>query len=452
MIQVELKHWTNTDPYKQISWSATNYYNDHEMDFNGKPLDVENQLFLPAHHTTHEHFLFTYFIEGISVSGITFGIHLARNPFYNSEQRSGRFCFDMFSNPNYDQIQQYVCYYWPELSNKQIRTVMDFIRKGIDAFQNNLEKATEIAAEFIRQERTFASEKYIEKNAKKFAQEQLRNFVSTIFPTGDTFTIDLIALISDYWYAWNPPMLDLTQKLADCVIEKWPRMKYAFKRMPQQDYFVKLFNFSPNLVFKPREIVDEIKIHPETVYPDFNELHPVDSTLFHPKFMNNNLSEICSHIEISVATMGQDHRHRMIDQGEVKFKGNFYLPPIVKECGLENEASDLIRDWIRFYSDDTFPKTLVNMIVPYGAVVAYEKKSNFNPLFHEQFKRLCWCTQEEIFNLNRQKRQSVIKKIGEDHPLINMFSPPCIRCEKCTEGSRYCGRNRSKSPFIQRRI
>lgn len=92
------------------------------------------------------------------------------------------------------------------------------------------------------------------------------------------------------------------------------------------------------------------------------------------------------------------------------------------------------------------------MLALYGAVVAFEKKANFNGLFHEQIKRQCWCTQEEIFNLNLQQRSQVVKHVGEDHSLVTMFSPPCIRCGKCTEGNRYCGRDMEKSPFIQRKV
>jgi hypothetical protein len=451
MINVQLKHATNTDPYRQISWAARNCYLPHEADFDEKLLNVEDQLFATSHHTTHSHFYQTYFIEGISVSGITFGIHLPRNPFYNSEQRSGRFCIQMFLSPDYEKIEHYIQHYW-DLDERQLGYIMKFVKNGIGIFQDNLEKATKIAAEFIQRERPFANEKYIENNAPKFAQEQLRNFVSTIFPTGDTYTLSLLSLISNYAVAWNPPMFDLTQKMADLMISKSPEMQYAFNRGTDNEYFVKVINCVPTIIFKPSESIIDIKIHPDTVYPEFQDLHPVDKTLFHPKFMNNNMSEITSFVEISTATFGQDQRHRMIDQGEVVFTGDFYLSPIARECGLEKEAFDLMSEWLDFYSDDFYPKTLVNMIAPYGAMVSYEKKSNFNPLFHEQLKRLCWCTQEEIFNLNLQKRMEVINKYFYSHPLVEMFSPPCIRCGKCTEGNRYCGRDMTKIPFIQRKV
>ena len=88
MIKVQLVAHTNANPLELTSHAALICY-QAEMPEVGKILDVENRLFKVGHHTTLQHFFFTFAIEGIAVGDITFGMHLA-SPFYNSDQPSGR--------------------------------------------------------------------------------------------------------------------------------------------------------------------------------------------------------------------------------------------------------------------------------------------------------------------------------------------------------------------------
>src|SRR3989344_1287129 len=89
----------------------------------GDMINVENRLFKTSHHTTLEHHSFTFDIEGISVSDITFGARLT-SPFYNSDQRSGRFCAMMFLNPNFTSIEEYIKILWTELTKARMNLVM----------------------------------------------------------------------------------------------------------------------------------------------------------------------------------------------------------------------------------------------------------------------------------------------------------------------------------------
>ena len=96
----------------------------------------------------------------------------------------------MYSNPDYGEIKEYILKYW---DNTNIDDVMSFIQKGITIYQDNIEKATEIAEKFIKEERPNANEDYIKMNAPKIAQEQMRVFISTISPTALDYTINLSA-------------------------------------------------------------------------------------------------------------------------------------------------------------------------------------------------------------------------------------------------------------------
>jgi hypothetical protein len=80
-------------------------------------------------------------------------------------------------------------------------------------------------------------------------------------------------------------------------------------------------------------------------------------------------------------------------------------------------------------------------IAPYGAVVNYNKGCTINALIHEQAKRLCWCAQEEIYNLSRLLRQLIEEKYPDNKQLLRVFEPPCMMTGRCMEGPGYCGRN-----------
>ena len=94
------------------------------------------------------------------------------------------------------------------------------------------------------------------------------------------------------------------------------------------------------------------------------------------------------------------------------------------------------------------------VIMPYGAMMRYQKETSVNALKHEQAKRLCWCAQEEIYHLSVLLRQAL-----EHHPvgqkLLPLLVPPCY-AHKCVEGVRYCGRQLNKTLvtdyFQKRRI
>src|SRR3989344_8865631 len=117
----------------------------------GDMINVESRLFRPSHHTTLEHHSFTFDIEGIAVSDITLGAHLD-HPFYNSDQRSGRFCARMFLNPDFISIEEYIKTFWPELSESSFNRAMDFVRKGVEIYKDNIDAATKLTAEIIPKE------------------------------------------------------------------------------------------------------------------------------------------------------------------------------------------------------------------------------------------------------------------------------------------------------------
>jgi thymidylate synthase ThyX len=405
-------------------------------------IKVKERLFDTGHHTTIEHSYFTFAIDDISVSTITFGMHLA-HPFYNSDQRSGRYS-KMYDEPDMGEISRRVetyslqgCDGFPSMNVGQ---VMDFVGYGLNVFGDNKEKLTDIAADVLRRERPNVSGKYIEQNAKKMAQEQLRVFVSTIAPTGMYHTVDLAALAALFRVAWTPEMRQTVNLMKDSVLTNHPNIAYMFD---EDKALWREYNFlAPDVAKEERGIRFAPKLEIEDIDAPWNftpvlskAVDSVDILSFEPHCMDNNVYSIRTSVELSTMTMGQDQRHRTISRGKPQITGDFYLPPLLQIAGLQDKAEKFRKKWIDL---KTLGVGVMQFVVPYGAMVKYQKRSNINALLHEQAKRLCWCAQEEIYNLNIQLARQLQERCY--HDLAYCIAPPC-KYGKCIEGARSCGRD-----------
>jgi len=454
MITVKLLPGYNAEkPLKKASHAALKCYQAESPRW-GKIIDVEGRVFKTGHHTTLEHTSFTFDIEGIAVGDITFGMHLV-NPFYNSDQRSGRFCAKMFLEPNFEEIEKYVHSFWPEIGKNKLREILNYVKKGVGIYHQNIQKATERVGKFILSERPFAKEGYIRQNSPKIAQEQMRMFIPIIFPTGFDFTIDLITLVSMYQSAWSPSTKYVLRQMVERVLRKFPELGFMFDSNLESQWKNKIpSEDSVKIKYKPRLKILDIFGAEDFVLPISKIMHPVDLLHFLPEMMDNSTGGIRTEIEISTATMGQDQRHRTIGRSEPKFTGSFYLPPILKEMRLKKEALELMKNWIIISKG--IPETLAMILAPYGAMVTYKKRGSFNAIAHEQGKRLCWCAQEEIYHLGRLFRLAIGAKGRKYKKLLQIFEPPCYKTGKCAEGGRYCGRDvkirKGGDYFPERRI
>lgn len=452
MIKVELIAATKifceveSEPLALASHAALECYKP-ETPRMGEMIDVKSRLFDVGHHTTLQHFSFNFNIEDIAVGDITLGLHLC-SPFYNSDQRSGRFCSAMFDNPDIGKIMDYIGSFWPELGMRTLLCIESYVQAQIQIYQRNLVQASSLVAKFVKRERPFASEKYVAQNALKIAQEQMRMFVPVVFPTGLDFTVNLTALVALWESAWSPPLVFATDQMVNLVLSKYPELGMFFQEKRKRS--VDLWKGLISLDGPGSEHSFGTKIKPgfELLQLDADEefreisaeiMHPVDKLHFTPELMDNSAAGLRTEVEISLATMGQDQRHRTIGRSEPYFTGNFYLPPILQSMGLGREAIFSLGEWRKL--ELNVPHNLWAILAPYGAMVRYKKRGSFNAVAHEQAKRLCWCAQEEIYHLSLKLRRAVEKKRGVKSPLLKMFEPLCFSTGKCAEGARYCGRD-----------
>ncbi len=400
---------------------------------------VKNNLFKTGHHTTLEHNYFTFNIDGIPVSSVVFGLHLTA-PFYNTDQRSGRYS-KMYDNPDMGEIKSTLETYYPLVSERNVNQACDYIENGLDIYAKNKSRVTKMACDAIHRERPLASEKYIEQNAPKFAQEQLRMFVSMIAPTALDWTVDLATIAAFYRTAWTPFMQDVMDKITDIIRTNHPDISYMFDKhsratMCWSPAFAENYK---GVKTKPEFKLLDYKYNKNTFNPDGSQ-DMVDTLQFYPGYMDNSLGYVHSKIHVDAgATMGQDMRHRSIKRSKPVFTGYFYLPPLLAAAGLEKSADGFMK---KYYSLlDKIPRNMFMSVAPYGAMVEYEKRADLNALIHEQAKRTCWCAQEAIYHISCDLRRDLAQYIGENAELLKYLTPPCLAHGKCPEGARRCGRD-----------
>lgn len=457
MIKVSLISKPNIEAEELIAFGAHSCYQGEAPKLGAK-MDIKNRLFNVNHHTPFQHGHYTFFIEGIAVGDVTLGLHLA-NVFYNSGQRSGRFCSAMFKNPNFDEMANYINSYY-QLNPFIFSDVMGYLRFGYDVYNSHLADAESLAKKFLECERPYASEGYMQQNVPKMAQEQMRVFIPVIFPTALTYSVNLSALVALYHIAWSPPLKDLTQKMADLVLKDSPQLQFIFYRSDKTSDELPVVRemLSPvcGTSIKPHTYVISFGNPNDFLVPARSDMWPIDLLPFDPGFMDNNTEELKTDIEISLATMGQDQRHRTVRRSQPIFTGNFYLPPIPKTLLLDERALILMWRWRRnIFENPDVPLSLACSLAPYGAMVKYRKSASYNALAHEFSKRLCWSAQEEIYHASMQVAQRITQKFGSDCPLLQVMKPPCVMNGVCGEGKRFCGRDireASKNPLGERKV
>ncbi len=431
---------TNVPPTILASHAARMCYTAESPKL-GDLIDVEKRLFNTGHHSTLEHNYWTFMIENIPVSSVVFGLHLTA-PFYDTDQRSGRFS-KMYENPDMADIKNTLETYYPDAPAKNINKACDFIENGLNVYADNKDRVTEMARDAIRRERPKASDKYVESNAPKFAQEQLRMFVSMIAPTALDWTVDLATICAFYRTAWTPFMRDVMDKIAAQIKTEHPDIAYMFPESARSTR-----DWSPKFPDKYYGTRKRPKFQLLNYYYsrcEFTENQSrdtVDTLQFSPEYMDNSLMHVRSRIHVDAgATMGQDQRHRSIKRSKPVFTGCFYLPPLLDKAGLKPVADTWMRDFYGMVQKPEFSNSMLTSIAPYGAMVRYDKHADLNALIHEQGKRTCWCAQEAIYHLACDLRRELEGKIGEDAAVLKYLTPPCLSMGHCVEGARYCGRD-----------
>lgn len=453
MIKVELMNHGIVSPVEMASFGAL-VCSQPEAPTLGEMIDVKNKVFNTRHHTTLQHSYFSFLITGIGVGEVTWGVHLT-NVHCSTGQRSARLSKNMFANPDFGTIEQYIRHYH-DLDEALLIEVMQYVEYGLGLYQKHIRGAESIAERFLHEERPFAKGGSIGNLKGRVAQEQLRVFIPVIFPTALVHTVSLSALAALYTVAWSVPMRDLTELMVHEVVKKWPDLEFMFKRRkwpegePPMGTVVGVPPERGDVLYSPRISVirmDDISQEDAPVI-SHEDMYPIDLLPFSPEFMVYNILELKTRIEMSVMTYGQKQRHRNVKRGHPVFTGDFYLPPILKEMGLEHEARTMLRGWLNLLG--RIPPSLFNTLAPYGAMVRHEEVASYNAAIHELSDRGCYKAGPEVYQLSR-----LLDGPTRGTVLGQYLKPPCVFSGKCGQGSQYCGRDMQKlkeDPFPERRV
>ncbi len=445
-MQITLLAETNKTPLELASHAARVCYTlDHALI--EKPIDVKGRLFDSGHHTTLQHSYFTFYIKDIPVSAVVFGLHLA-SPYYNTDQRSGRFS-KMYENPDFEEVRAMLT---PFYDTAEVERVLPWIQKGVKIYQDSFEKVKALAIEAIKKERPFANEKYLEMNGPKIAQEQLRMFISQVVPTALDYTVNLSALTALWRAAWTPELRAITDAMRDAVVAKHPELETFFNPQMRRDsdWFLPCERAEAELKTAPELTLLQMHLDERSFLNAGKD--SVDTLYFTPEAMENDVHFVRLSAHVSAATYGQDQRHRSIKRSTPVLSGAFYLPPLLKQAGMEEIAQEYMQEWLDLKGE--ISDGLLQAVAPYGAMVKYEKLADLNALIHEEGKRSCWCAQEEIYHLAVQLKE-VIRNTGKAGNLVEALAPPCLRCGRCYEGARYCGRDikgTSRESYFPKRV
>lgn len=431
-MKVTLKAKTDMSVMGLASHAARVCYSINPETLN-QSIDIKSRLFDPGHHTTLQHNYFTFFVEEIPVSAVVFGLHLT-SPYYNSDQRSGRYS-KMYNEPDFSALRATLLSFYPSVP---VDKVMLWVEKGVRIYQEKISYLTELAAEHIKKERPFVSEKYITQNAPKLAQEQLRVFISQLSLTALDFTVNLSALTALYRVAWSPEVRQATGQMADLVVGENPEISYMFDKTKCTT------RWAPDILSYHATTALEPTAKVLGILGDENQLDmaPLSDSLdvlpFAPETAKNTQFLVQSEVECSCATFGQDQRHRSLKRSAPVFTGAFYVPPLVAEAGLTDTAQNYMQEWLDLAKE--CGHDVATLISPYGAMVKYKKTGDLNALMHEQAKRTCWCAQEEIYHMAVALRSELKEKV-HNQDILSRFAPPCLGRGICQEGVRYCGRD-----------
>lgn len=446
---VEVRSVARTDknPMDLMNFAAKTCYMSVLPQFGAQLPDPVAQLLKSGHHTTGQHAYRTVAINGIAVGEVKNCLHLA-NPFYNTDERSSRFCAKMFLEPDFPRLEAYARHYWPGVGEAEIAQLMKLAREGVQIFHQNIKAAEGVAKRWLAEERPGLKSRknsrgdglLIDEIAGKIAQEQMRSFITMGFPTGLVYTLNMTAVVAMYLSVGMPASKDVTARMLRGFTTDH-RLQEYFKTLEQREgeWAPALDpNAYPHIKFKPSSRVLSVVGDELYVSPTPEQMHPFDLLPFLPEMMNNSIGGIISEVEMSAGAMGQDQRHRTVNRGTPVYTGAFYLPPIASELGLYAEGEKLAFGFVELAS--YLPPSLLATFMPYGMMVRYFKHGNFNATAHEKGKRTCWCAQEEIYNMAVEERNGIIAEKGEQSPFLAIYEPPCFQTGKCGEGSRNCGR------------
>lgn len=410
--------------------------------------DLLKDLYIAEHNTTQEHSHFTFEISGVSRHFIWRYLH--GFPFYSTDQQSQRYVkmkVENFLIPEFLSREDKIL--WKEYYEKCFLSY-ELITKEL--------------------EKTFDEKKMLNKQLEKKKTNKAIEFARYVLPLGQlsflTYTINFITAIRLIGYLSNlkennecseeansfakmleekvleiepkiKPIIDIAKKDFMAIVENLFNMEIPYK----ERFEVLSKEQNVNIISDNFDIFEKLNIKTKNNYkfspvvPNFNMIPSFDTEI------------LCSH---SCDSQNQRHRTSEGYRPDLKsyfyeLKTKYYTPEILNvNENLKNLYEYQIRESYVFFDfmSEKYGFNNVIYLLPNSQYVYFIEKNKLSYFSHKAQKRLCFNSQEEIFNMTKKQVLDLSKKI--DLKEFNLMTPCSVNTKygikpTCPEGARFCG-------------
>lgn len=463
LLQITIEDRYNTNPRDISIASARGCYSkriisSEECTSWSRSDDLLIDLYKAGHTTTLEHWHLTLNIENISRHFVWKYLHSF--PFYSSDQQSQRYVemnIENFYIP--DSIKDEDKIKWRKFYDLVFKDYELLTNKLINIFDSSNEKSP-----------------ILNKQQEKIKNKKSMEFARYVLPLGQLtklkYTLNFITIIRMIAYLSNLSKndecyieaIEFSQQLTNILVKIEPSLdniineainEYSdvvkYKNNYSIDYNKRFkFFFSPNGV---KNKSSNILSNNFNLLKD-NNIHKNNNFKYLPLIQNINDMEdfVVEHL-VSHSCDSQNQRHRTtkgfrpeLSEYYNNLNIKYYTPLIYKE---NKELLDIYINTINkiynFFEDNRqkYGFGIAIYLLPNAQLVYFIEKNFISQFQHKAQKRLCYNSQEEIFNMTKDILFD-LEKEGIDLHSYDLIAPCQVNKKYgikplCPEGSRFCG-------------
>lgn len=402
-----------------------------------KKEELLEDLFKSGHHTTIQHFNFTFEITGMSRLLIWKLLH--SHMFYNSDQISQRYAKIKPENDNF---------YYPSSFTQEF--LQSYYEKCFSTYELLKEKLTKIYEKSSNKVEAGIAEKKAMENARYVLPQSVKaNLYHTINSITALRYIASVYILPEA----NEEALEFATLLENILLEKDASFSILIDRAKKQ----KIYYAEPNFDIFPKldsnetvNVFDIISGYGISNYANYAEGLMIP-TIFH---QNELMSGFSSRLKLSLSADAQNQRHRtspalrpslnkeFITKKDLSINEMFYIPDVFKE---NQEVYKIYTDFLSYSVEllsNHIDNTNLAYLIPNAFYIEIIEKNDFSNFIHKAKMRTCLNAQEEIRKLTDKQIELLIKNDVEE---AKYFCPPCVTRFRnnikpfCTEGTRFCG-------------
>ncbi|MFH1455438.1 MAG: FAD-dependent thymidylate synthase [archaeon] len=461
--------------------------------------ELAQSVFGSGHHTTLEHSVFTFLIEGVSRQALWSFLH--SHPFYNSSQQSQRY---VTMSADGLVIPQ-------GMSRTERKNFKFMTRKQFSAYHSINDLLFPIALNELQDRFPHLRKQENKYTVRGMAQKKVQEIGRYVLPVATAanlhHTINALTLHRykrlKEWFDVPNEVSTLVDKMCARVERKFPGFfdtlvtdYIPLADTPEFNFFMTEDHilsteqmdanttqfkkeFDQRLRSQPAKLVDymhkaektladsvrEVLGIPQSSLSDQEAIERVLDPRYNPHMghtlnvkMMSPLCRTLAHavytfkVKLSHTADSQAQRHRTVPVSRPLFEAQFTSDPDYITPQLLHSSPEALELYQATMQDiwgtannlinDGLEFSEASYLLPNATTIRYTETANLFALHHLMIERLCLNAQEEIFHLNRAKAN----EIRRVHPQIGKYlDAPCILrrdaeiIPRCKEGNRYCG-------------